>query len=137
VGVDVNPAALAVAREDVAAAGLEARIELREQSVADVDDMETFDLIWLSQSFLPHEVLVQALPALRRAARPHAALLLLAATPGESGVVGTSIELGHLVTGGGTMTAADARMLLERSGWVEVTTKAALGGVVALARRPG
>lgn len=137
VGVDVNPAALAVAREDVAAAGLEARIELRQQSVADIDDVKTFDLIWLSQSFFPHEVLIRALPALRRAVRPHAALLMLTATPSEAGVVGTSTELGHLVTGGGTMTAADARALLDRSGWVEVTTKPALGGVLALARSPG
>ena len=137
VGVDVNPAALAVAREDVAAAGLDGRIELRQQSVADIDDLKAFDLIWLSQSFFTPEVLARALPALRRAARPHAAILMLTATTAESGVIGTSIELGHLVTGGGTMTAADALALLERSGWVEVNTKAAVGGVLALARCPG
>jgi hypothetical protein len=35
------------------------------------------------------------------------------------------------------MTVADARALLERNGWVEVNTKAALGGVLAVARCTG
>lgn len=71
---------MAVNRADQASAH---RIELRRQSVADIDEVQAFDLIWLSQSFLADEVLARALPALRRAARPRAALLMLVATNSE------------------------------------------------------
>src|SRR5512145_2687553 len=59
VGLDVWPPSIELARENVRAAALENRIELRQQSVEELPDEDVFDLAWIPTAFVP----ATALPA--------------------------------------------------------------------------
>lgn len=52
VGIDPWEPALALARQNVATAGLSERIDLRQQAVEDLTDQAAFDLVWVSQPFV-------------------------------------------------------------------------------------
>lgn len=70
VGLDVFDAALALARANVASEGLEGRIDLRLQDVAELDEVDAYDIVWLPLPFLPAAVVPQAVAAASRALRP-------------------------------------------------------------------
>src|SRR4029077_4004988 len=53
VGIDVNDHVLERARANVASVGLEDRITLRKQSVAELDDVDAYDLAWVPTFFIP------------------------------------------------------------------------------------
>jgi hypothetical protein len=135
VGLDVSEAAIAVASEDIAAAGLADRIEARLQSVTDIADTQTFDLIWLPQPFLPPTVLSAALPRLFRAARPAAALVMPLAVNAGVGLVGAAADVRHAMVGGGSTTADTCQKLLQEAGFTEVRALDTPGGTMMLARR--
>lgn len=78
VGLEPQAVPLAEARRAVARAGLEHRIELRQQRIEDLADRGAFDLIWLPQMFLPREVLQRGVRAAWAALRPGGWILLLA-----------------------------------------------------------
>jgi methylase of polypeptide subunit release factors len=137
VGLDVSPSAIAVARDEVAAAGLAERIEIREQSVVDIDDLAAFDLIWLPQPFLPWPVLAQAMPSLYRAARPNGALVMLLATNQYDGPLGASVDVRNHVVGGGSIAPETAESLLAGAGFDAVQALQLSGGIVMLARMAG
>jgi SAM-dependent methyltransferase len=135
VGLDISPPAVAVAREQVAAAGLGSRAEIREQSVAAIEDVGAFDLLWVPQLFLPEPVLVQALPRLHRAARSGAGLLMPILTNSGTGVPGAVTDLRNLMTGGGTLSAHAARTMLRAAGFSGVEAVDLPAGTVMVARR--
>jgi SAM-dependent methyltransferase len=70
VGVDIWEPSLARARANVAEARLQDRIELRALDVVDLEDVDSYDCVWLPSFFLTEEALARALPALVRATRP-------------------------------------------------------------------
>jgi predicted O-methyltransferase YrrM len=70
VGIDVWQPSLALARENVAKAGLRDRIELREQACENLTDDSAFDLAWLPVAFMPERILPAALKATLRAVKP-------------------------------------------------------------------
>ena len=70
VGLEPAAAPLAEARRNVAAAGLESRIELRQQRVEDLADEAAFDFAFLPIVFLATETLRSGLGAVLRALRP-------------------------------------------------------------------
>ncbi len=74
-GLEPWPPSLARGRENVAAAGLDARIELRADRVEDLGDADAFDLVWLPQMFLDAPTLERALARCRAALRPGGWLL--------------------------------------------------------------
>ncbi|SDP42454.1 SAM-dependent methyltransferase [Lentzea jiangxiensis] len=113
VGLEISPAALDVARIDVVAAGLDDRIEIRDQSVSDLTDVEEYDLAWLPQQFIPRAQLLEGLPRVFRSLRPDGALVMALAS--ES-------DLPNLVTGGGTLSAEEAVKLVEQAGFRHVQT---------------
>ncbi|WP_177221241.1 SAM-dependent methyltransferase [Lentzea xinjiangensis] len=113
VGLEISPAALDVARIDVAAAGLDDRIEIRDQSVSALTDVEAYDLAWLPQQFIPRSELLEALPRVFRSLRPDGALVMALAS--ES-------DLSNLVAGGGTLSTDEAVKLLEQAGFRGVET---------------
>ena len=135
VGVDISAAMVAAAREQVAAAGLSGRAEIREQSVAAIEDAEAFDLLWVPQAFLPEPVLAEALPRLRRAARRGAALVMAISVNSDTGVSGAVTELRNLTTGGGTLPAQAASTMLQAAGFSEVATVVLPAGTVMIAHR--
>ena len=85
-GLDISPAAVTVAQEQVTAAGPISRTEIREQSVTAIRDVDAFGLLRVPQLFLSEPVLAQALPRLHRAARPGAGLLMPILTSSDTGV---------------------------------------------------
>jgi len=135
VGVDISAAMVAAAREQVAAAGLSGRAEIREQSVAAIEDAEAFDLLWVPQAFLPEPVLAEALPRLHRAARRGAALVMAVSVNSDTGVGGAVTELRNLMTGGGTLSAQAASTMLQAAGFSEVEAVVLPAGTVMVAHR--
>ena len=135
VGVDISAAMVAAAREQVAAAGLSGRAEIREQSVAAIEDAEAFDLLWVPQAFLPEPVLAEALPRLHRAARRGAALVMAISVNSDTGVGGAVTELRNLMTGGGTLSAQAASTMLQAAGFSEVEAVVLPAGTVMVAHR--
>ena len=135
VGVDISALAVTVAREQVAAAGLSDRAEIREQSVAAIEDVDAFDLLWVPQAFLPAPVLAEALPRLHRAARRRAGLVMAISTNSDTGVSGAVTDLRNLMTGGGTLSAQAASAMLQTAGFSGVETVVLPSGTVMAARR--
>jgi hypothetical protein len=60
VGIDVFDAALAVAREDVAASEVADRIDVRDVSVRNLLESSTFALAWLPQPFIARSDVIVA-----------------------------------------------------------------------------
>lgn len=111
VGIDISPTALDVARHDVTEAGLDDRIELRDQSVDALSDVDAYDLVWLPQQFIPRPVLEAALPRLYRATRADGCLVM---------ALSTDNDLANLMSGGGTLSAEDAVKLVTHAGFRDV-----------------
>jgi hypothetical protein len=135
VGLDISAAAVTTAREQVAAAGLTKRAEIRDQSVAAIEDVDAFDLLWVPQLFLPEPVLAEALPRLHRAARRGAGLLMPILTNSDTGVSGAVTDLRNLMSGGGTLSAQAASTMLQTAGFSRVETADLPAGTVMVARR--
>ena len=70
VGIDPSAHALALAREQVAAADADGQVELRQASVEDLEDAEQFDLAWVPTFFISGAVLEQAIARVHTALRP-------------------------------------------------------------------
>jgi hypothetical protein len=68
---------------NVAAAGLETRIEVREQSGEELRDEAAFDLAWIPAPFLPPQALGRLVERVHRSLKPGGWLLFAAAKPGE------------------------------------------------------
>ena len=135
VGLDISPPMVTIAREQVAAAGLGDRADIREQSVAAIEDAGAFDLLWVPQAFLPEPVLAEALPRLCRAARHGAALVMAISTNDDTGVSGAVTDLRNLMTGGGTLSPQSASTMLHVAGFSEVETVVLPAGTVMVAHR--
>ena len=82
VGIDTWAPSLALARANVAAAGLGDRIELREQSGEEIPDEQAFDLAWLPAPYMPPQVLWCTVERVHRALRPGGWLLFVTVKPG-------------------------------------------------------
>lgn len=93
VGLEPQEAPLAIARRNVAEAGLAGRIELRRQLVQELADEAAFDVAWLPLTFFPADVLEAALVTVHRALRP-----------------GGLVVTGTLVHDGADLRAAAARL---------------------------
>jgi SAM-dependent methyltransferase len=137
-GLDVLPAALDIARTQIAVAGLWDAIELRLQSVAELSDEANFDLAWIPQPFISPDALDDGLARVRSALRPGGWLVLALAGAGDSpdgGPVTAYQSLFATMAGGGPMSVTEGRALLARHRYVD-------GGVVKatapllLAQRP-
>ena len=135
VGLDISAVAVTAARGQIAEAGLGSRAKIREQSVAAIEDVDAFDLLWVPQLFLPEPVLAQALPRLQRAARPGAGLLMPILTNSHTGVRGAATDLRNLMTGGGTLSPKAAGAMLHAAGFSGVESVDLPVGTVMVARR--
>ena len=67
VGIDIWEPSLAISRDNVNAAGLADRVEVREQDVIALDETDRYDLVWFSAPFIPKAVLEDALTRCRHA----------------------------------------------------------------------
>src|SRR5664279_3924301 len=114
---------------------MDRRVEIREQSVEDLDDDHAYDLIWVPQAFIPPGVLARSLPRLLTAARPGAALVMALASNRASGVVGAANEVRSRMEGGGTMATQAAVDLVSTAGFGRVQAISGPTGDVVVAVR--
>jgi len=128
VGLDVLPRALELARRTVAASDVADRVELREQSVAELPDVDSFDLAWLPAPFIPPDALRAGVPAVARALRP-----------------GGWVMIGHGKFSGDALDDALTRFktvifggtALDGPAAVELLTTAGLAGAMTMPTPPG
>jgi SAM-dependent methyltransferase len=100
VGIDRHGPALDLARANVAASGTAGRIELRRQSVEQLEDVEVFSMAWLPGPFLPPGIVAAALERCRRALRPGGWLVFGLFMP-PSEVFGQALNALKIVRDGG------------------------------------
>jgi SAM-dependent methyltransferase len=137
-GLDVLPAVLRLARDEVRHAGLEQRIELRNQSVTELDEEQAFDLAWVPQIFIPRGELEAGLERVLRALRPGGGVIVPTnAPPGcadqmEQAVL---VHAGH-VLGGGPINVAEAHAMLAEAGFEDIRDHDYGGQVVLTGVRP-
>jgi precorrin-6B methylase 2 len=135
-GLDTSTAAVAVARTEVANAGLGNQIEVRTTSVAELADEAAFDLVWLPQMFIPKETLQTAPPRLYRATRPGGALVMALAAHDLEGPAARAADVANLMTGGGTADPGRLTAQLTEAGFTGVQPAPPPFATVLLAERP-
>ncbi|MCW2814876.1 MAG: hypothetical protein JWN84_2331 [Nocardioides sp.] len=139
VGIDVLPEALALARDEAARCAVAERVELRLQSVADLDDVDRFDLAWLPQVFVPRVDLDRGIAAVHRALRPGGWLVMPVASVSDddSELDRAAVRHDAALKGGGLVDDADVRGVLAGVGFTVERTLCGVDQTVFLARRPG
>ena len=139
VGVDVWPPSIELARDNVRAAALENRIELRQQSVEELPDEDVFDLAWIPTAFVAAPALPGAFQRVHRALRSGGWLLLGMIRSGGEPLAGSFARLRTALWGGSLLSPAEVETLLGKAGFVDVQMMPAPPGAVAAmiaARRP-
>lgn|SRR5215469_5094145 len=139
VGIDPWEPALALARQNVAAAGLGERIELRKQAVEELADTAVFDLVWFAIPFIRAEMLASALQHVWRALRPGG--WIVSGTLNRTGepLAAALADLRSTYWGGQPLLPEDVAALLEERGFdqVQVLPSPSLAVVVpVVGRRP-
>lgn len=119
VGIDVFGTALALARQNVEAAGLGDRIDLREQDASTLDEPHGYDAIWLPLPFLPVAVVPASATAAARALRPGGWVLAgTFAGPGDR-LASLLTDLRTMRSGGHPWTGDELVGLLDAAGLVD------------------
>ena len=139
VGLEPASAPLALARRNVAHAGMQDRIELRDRRVEELDDEAAFDVAWLPASFLSVDTFAGALGTVHRALRPGGLLLTGALDPRGADGEGAVTRLRLTLWGGDSLTPDEVVAMIEAAGYVDVTAVPRQSGrlVPMHARRPG
>lgn len=120
VGIDPWEPALALAREQVAAARLQERIELRNEAVEALDDADEYDLAWLPTFFIPDAVLEDAIARVHAAMRPGGwATFGVYARPGDP-FRDAVADLRTVRQGGALLTPRELSEMIEHAGFCEV-----------------
>jgi SAM-dependent methyltransferase len=139
VGVDPWEPALELARAHVAAAGLEGQIELRPETVEQLEDTDVHDLAWVPAFFIGEAALEPALERVLVALRAGGgAIVGLYARPGNP-LAAAVADLRTVRQGGTLISAPDLAVLMTRVGFVdvEVLTDPAWPTVFVVGRRRG
>ena len=119
VGLDVWGPSLALARKNVANAGLEKRIEIREQPGEELSEERAFDLAWIPAPFVPQHALGPLVERVSRALKPGGWLLFAAAKSGED-LRGAALRFRVALYGGAPSTQEEAERLLGEKGLIDV-----------------
>jgi SAM-dependent methyltransferase len=121
VGIDVWGPSLALARKNVADAGLEKRIDLREQPGEELTDERAFDLAWIPAPFVPSHALGRLVEKVHRALKPGGWLLFAAAKPGED-LRGAALRFLVSLYGGAPSSQGEIEKLLAEKALTDVRT---------------
>jgi SAM-dependent methyltransferase len=138
VGIDRHEPALALARANVAASGMEGRVQLRRQSVEQLEDVEAFTMAWLSGPFLSPGIVAAALERCRRALVPGGWLVFgLFLPPSEP--FGQALNALQIVRDGGyPWTSAEIEERLRALGFTQIETYSSAPPMLHVAgRKPG
>jgi SAM-dependent methyltransferase len=120
VGIDTWQPALERARANVVEAGVADRIELRNQSVTDLDDTDRFDLTWVPSFFLPAPVLADGAARILQATRLGGQVVVARYQPPPDPVAEASLRLRTVRDGGSWLPAEEIMGILEKAGWSDV-----------------
>jgi hypothetical protein len=128
VGLEPAEAPFSLARANVAAAGLDDRVELRRTLVQDLDDAHVYDIAWLPVNFLPTEVLPAALERVHRAMCPGGLLLTGTLGGGDDDDPRTAAARLRSVLWGGDAVAPERLVaLLEAAGFDDISVADRMG----------
>ena len=120
VGVDPWDPAIELARESVAEAGLEDRIELRRAVAEALEDADDFDLAWIPTFFIPRDALQSVVERTHAALRPGGWVTLgVYARPGDP-FRDALADLRTVRQGGTLASLDDLTAMLERAGFADV-----------------
>lgn len=120
VGIDPWEPALELAREQVAAAGLQERIELRAAVAETFEDVDEYDLAWVPTFFISDDVLERVIDRVHAALRPGGwAALVMYARPGDP-FRDALAGLRTVRQGGSLRTPREMAALLERADFGDV-----------------
>ena len=119
-GIDVLDRPLELARENIAASDVAARVAVRRQDLATLSDDAAFDLVFLPAPFVPWPALQAGLPRAAAALRPGGWLLTangkFAGGPAQNALT----RLKTLVYGGTPLDEAEVTSLLRNAGLTSV-----------------
>ena len=127
VGIDTWEPSLERARANVAAAGLEDRITLRNQDVTDIDDVDAYDCVWVPTFFLAEPLVVESLPRLVRATRTGGWVVLGRFAPPPDPLAEAVGRLRTIRGGGAALDTKRCVDLLEGVGCTEIRALPAPG----------
>lgn len=122
VGIDIAEAPLALARANVARAGLEHRVTLRQEDAAHLRDEAAFDLMWVPGPFLPHEAVPDVVHGCHRALRPGGWVVFGRYAGPPDTLAATLIDLRVVRSGGHPWRDDEAEALLTDQGLTDVRT---------------
>jgi precorrin-6B methylase 2 len=124
VGLEPQDAPLNEARQNITAAGLADRIELRKQAVEDMADEEAFELIYFPQSFMSDEVVKRGLRNIWKALRPGGWVLVQTiAIPGIELQAALS-RLRDTLMGGSARIPSQVETMLSDANFISISTLA-------------
>jgi len=120
VGIDTWEPSLERARANVAETGVADRIELRNQSVTDLDDVDRFDLTWVPSFFLPVPVLAAGVERILEATRPGGQVVVARYDPLPDPLAEAALRLRTVRDGGSWLPTEEIIDLLGKAGWSDV-----------------
>lgn len=140
VGIDTWKASLALAQRNVAAADLDARVALRLQDVANLDERGAYDAAFLPGPFLPEAVVPRAVARCREALRPGAWLFWGVYPAIDDPLAQAVTDLRVVRSGAAPLRAWEVSAMLADAGFADA--RALDGGddapaCLVAARRPG
>jgi precorrin-6B methylase 2 len=137
VGIDLWEPALSLARQNLAGSGVQGRVELRSQSIEQLEDDAVFTVAWFPGPFIAQEIAVSSLKRVYRALAAGGWIVFGLYAPAQS-PLGDALNRLRAVRGGGDLwTASQAKEQLEALGFERVEMVSPLPPVLfVLGRRP-
>jgi SAM-dependent methyltransferase len=120
VGIDPWEPALVLARERIAATGLDERVAVLPVTVQELEDVDDFDLAWLPAFFIAERFLDEAIARIHAILRPGATVVV--GIPGgadEESLASAVDDLFTVRSGGSVLSPEDALARLRRAGFAE------------------
>jgi hypothetical protein len=123
VGVDAYDLPLSMAREAIARAGLEGRIDLVQNSIESLTEEAAFDLAWLPTFFIAEDALPAATARVHAALRPGGWILYPTGDNPNAGAQQSAVfGLVNHLWGGPSLSIQRAESLLKEAGFTSVRT---------------
>jgi methylase of polypeptide subunit release factors len=121
-GIDVLDQPLELARQNIAASDVAARVTVRQQDIADFTDDTGFDLAYLPAPFIPRPALQAGLARVAAALHPGGWVFVARGKFGGTPAEDALTRLKTLVYGGTPLDEAEASELLRGAGLTSVRT---------------
>jgi ubiquinone/menaquinone biosynthesis C-methylase UbiE len=135
VGIDCWQPSVQLARANIAASGVEDRIELRVQSVEQLQDENAFSIAWLPGPFLSRQAVLSALEGVRRSLEPGGWIVFSLFSPPEEpwGEAVTALKVTR--NGGHPWQREELEDRLNAVGFGQVGTFPTIGSTVTIGQR--